>query len=91
MYMAVLTIAPGNRARYERLEHALVSDILWTAAVQEDGLEHIHSRTGNAGRIELTLFHRGSGAETANAAAMRICLRALTSAPVLSGWQLANW
>ncbi len=87
MYMAVVTIFPGDQARDDRIEDAVVTDILWTAAVPEDGLEHIHSRT-TAGRVEVTLFHRAQAATEANAAARRICRRALTASPSLHGWQL---
>lgn len=88
MYMAVVSLVPGELACRDRPKDAVVTDILWNAAGPEDGLEHVYSRTA-AGRVEVTLFHRTRAAADAHAAALRICLHALTSSPSLRGWYLA--
>jgi hypothetical protein len=90
MYVAVVVLVPDERtARRHDLDNAVVTDILWTAASEADGLEHIHSRAASD-RIELTMFHRVRAQADAAAAAERICRQALNSSPSLHGWQLAR-
>lgn len=88
MNIAVVILVAGARPSPDSLESALVTDILWTAAGPEDGLEHIHSRTSPE-RIELTMFYRSTAAAAA-AAAERACRNALRSSPTLRGWRFVS-
>ncbi|MFD6968568.1 hypothetical protein [Streptomyces sp. NPDC059979] len=88
MFMATATlVTPADRAA-KRLESAVVTDIVWAAAVPDDNLEHVHAKAA-AGRIDLTFFHRTNSLAEALSAAGEICRRALNSSPSLSQWRIA--
>ncbi|GAA3017092.1 hypothetical protein [Streptosporangium longisporum] len=87
MYVATVTLTATDAAARRQIASPLVTDILWAAAVPADDLEHLHSRAVPE-RIDLTFFHRSPDPERADAAAVRICRRALDTSPALRGWVL---
>lgn len=65
-----------------------VVDILWSAAVPNDRLEHVRARHGpSPGAVDLAIFLR-VGATPVAEAAESLCRRAITTAPSLSGWSI---
>jgi hypothetical protein len=87
MQMVLVGLSPGPRAGAETSNPEIVTDILWAAAIPEDHLEHIRARHGPDGRdIHVALFHDYIGCELVSDIALRLCLRAVTGAPVLTGW-----
>ncbi|WP_424533462.1 hypothetical protein ACOZ38_24245 [Sphaerisporangium viridialbum] len=87
--MATLTLTATETAARRWLEAELVTDILWATAVPADYLEHLHSEA-SPDRVDLTFFHRSPGPAQANAAAVRLCRRALDNSPALRGWVLCK-
>lgn len=88
MYMVRATLVAGGQAPYPELDFGVISDILWTAARLDDGLEHIHARTAT-GRIDVTFFYRAESLSAALTAAGSICRRALNSSPALRDWGIS--
>ncbi|MCP3758868.1 hypothetical protein [Streptomyces sp. TBY4] len=88
MFMATATLVAARENEAAKLESAVVTDIVWAAAVPADDLEHVHAKT-TSGRIELTFFHRTSTLDGALSAAAEICRRALNSSPTLAQWRIA--
>ncbi|MCM1971334.1 hypothetical protein [Streptomyces sp. G1] len=88
MFMATATLVAAREADAAKLESAVVTDIVWAAAMPADDLEHVHAKTAS-GRIELTFFHRTGNLADALTAAGEICRRALNSSPTLAQWRIA--
>ncbi|MEU8673468.1 hypothetical protein [Streptomyces sp. NPDC048560] len=86
--MATATLVAVDDAEVARLESAVVTDIVWAAAMPDDDLEHVHAKT-TSGRIELTFFHRTGSLADALSAAGAISRRALNSSPTLAQWRIA--
>lgn len=85
--MAALTLIATEAATRHWLQPQIVVDILWAMATPADRLEHLHSKS-ISNRIDLTLFHRTTNPTEAQAAAVRLCQRALEHSPSLQGWAL---
>lgn len=89
MFMATATLVTATDSAAEKLESAVVTDIVWAAAMPADDLEHVHAKSAS-GRIDLTFFHRTSSLADALSAAGEICRRALNSSPSLSQWRISS-
>lgn len=88
MFMATATLVAARETKAAKLESAVVTDIVWAAAMPADDLEHVHAKTAS-GRIELTFFHRTASLADALSAAGAISRRALNSSPTLASWRIA--
>ncbi|MER5400516.1 hypothetical protein [Streptomyces sp. NPDC002599] len=88
MFMATATLVAAREAEAAKLESAVVTDIVWAAAMPGDDLEHVHAKT-TSGRIDLTFFHQTSSPDGALFAAAEICRRALNSSPTLANWRIS--
>ena len=90
MDMVLIRLAPVPDSRNRSLTPEIVVDILWSAAIPEDRLEHIRARHGPGPEtVDLALFHTTDGPDsTAATAATALCLcyRAIETAPALAGW-----
>lgn len=85
--MILVRLSPGPTAGVKTPNPEIVADVLWAAAVPEDRLEHVRARPGPAGGdIHIALFHNPVGCEPVADLALRLCRRAITTAPVLIGW-----
>lgn len=64
----------------------VVVDIVWSATVPDDRLEHVRARHGpGPGTVDLAIFLR-DGATPVTEAAEALCRRAIATAPSLSDW-----
>ena len=91
MQMVLIRLSPSPAAGVKVLSPEVAVDILWAAATPEDRLEHIRARHGpTKNDIDIALFHKDMKAavhsEPAVNAALRLCHRAISVAPVLGGW-----
>jgi hypothetical protein len=64
-------------------------EILWAHALPGDGLEHIAKRVAG-GTVDITLFVKAGGPESAYQAAIRICQSAINTCPTLADWRLVE-
>ena len=87
MDMGVIRLAPGPDARTRTLEAEIAMDILWAAAIPDDRLEHIRARPGPPpATLDIVVFLNCTVPVSATDLALRLCRRALLTAPVLNGW-----
>jgi hypothetical protein len=88
MDMVLIRLAPGPDMRNRPLTPEIAVDILWSAAIPDDRLEHIRARHGPGPEtVDLALFHTTDGPDsTAATTALCLCYRAIETAPALAGW-----
>ncbi|GAA3427979.1 hypothetical protein ACWDTT_11045 [Streptosporangium sandarakinum] len=86
MYMvaASLTAPEGSPSP----DGTVVSDVFWSLALPEDGLEHLRLATHRPARVDLVVFLRAPGEQEATKAARRLCDRVIATSSVLSGWRV---
>jgi hypothetical protein len=92
MDLILIRLAATPAARQPDLSPEIVVDVLWANALPGDRLEHVRARQGSAaGSIDLVLFHRTAEqtGRDADEPALHLCLRAIGTAPALSGWTAA--
>ncbi|WP_405493428.1 hypothetical protein [Streptomyces sp. NBC_00096] len=78
-----LTASPG--APNQRLDPALLTDVLWACAHPADRPEHVTVLTTH-GRADLVLYCLADSAQQARSAALHCVRRALATSPLLTGW-----
>ncbi|WP_328298366.1 hypothetical protein OG389_11445 [Streptomyces sp. NBC_00435] len=78
-----LTASPG--APHQRLDPALLTDVLWACANPADGPEHVTVLTSH-GRADMVLYCLADSAQQARSAALHCVRRALGTSPLLTGW-----
>lgn len=90
MDMVLIRLAPGPDMRSRPLTPEIAVDILWSAAIPDDRLEHIRARHGPGPEtVDLALFHTTDGPDSTAATtttALCLCYRAIETAPALAGW-----
>jgi hypothetical protein len=89
MDLVIVRLAAGPEARNRLLSPETLVDVLWAAAVPADQLEHVRARQGpDPGSVDAVLFHLPADTGSTIDVALRLCRRALLTAPSLSGWTL---
>jgi hypothetical protein len=84
--LVALTLqSSGPRAAGGAFPDFLV-DVLWSAVLPGDGLEHLAVRAG-PGRVDLGFYLLSPAAEEARATAFDLLRRAVAMSPLLNHWQ----
>lgn len=87
LVLIVLTAPSGNAEA--AVDRQILTDVVWANARSADGLEHVTVgiRPGS-GSLVVGIFLIPDAAD-ATTHALRLCQRAVRTAPVLSGWTAA--
>lgn len=87
MDLVPVRMSSGAEARNASLTPEVLADVLWMAALAADRLEHIRARHGpSPGSVDVVLFLLPAEPESTTDVALRLCHRAVDTAPSLIGW-----
>lgn len=87
MHVVHLTLVPAGPGPRTDLSSGIVVDLFWALGRPSDRVEHLHAEL-LPNRILLTVFLLAASGPAAEAAAHRLGVRALATAPALAGWRL---
>ncbi|MEY9891086.1 hypothetical protein ABIA35_004301 [Catenulispora sp. MAP12-49] len=87
MDLVPVRMSAGTEARTVSLPPEVLADVLWAVALAADRLEHIRARHGPSPRsVDVVLFLLPAEPESTADVALRLCRRAVDTAPSLIGW-----
>ncbi|MFI5761898.1 hypothetical protein [Streptomyces sp. NPDC051563] len=84
--MAAVELTASPQAPHQRLNPNLLTDVLWAYAEPADRPEHLTVLTGE-GRADLVVYSLAESAQEARSGALHLVRRALSTSPLLSGWE----
>lgn len=89
MHLAQFTLVAPGRAAAPAVSSALIVDLIWAAAQEGDGVEHI-SAHAEPSRIDIGILTRACDESGAYVIGSDILRRARLMSPVLRGWLLGG-